>query len=80
MPRKPTRREQAHRLLDLVSRGPSFSGLAFTIDPDKPPQQVASEAVKRWLDSWVAPLCESLVPEYREALVKRLAAAAKKEG
>ena len=33
----------------------------------QPPEQIAMETMKLWLDSWVAPLVQELVPELRPA-------------
>jgi hypothetical protein len=62
-----TRKDKAAELLRLVTEGPCFSPLCFQgSDAGRPPHEVSTEATRRWLDSWVKPLVEELVPELRK--------------
>lgn len=54
-----TRAQRAKELIDLVSRGPSFSDsnvMEFT-------PAAAADCYRLWASMWVAPLLAQLVPE-----------------
>ena len=59
---RPTRKTRADELLRMLKRGPILNHI-ITSDPYTPAK--ASREVKAWLDTWITPLVQDLVPELK---------------
>lgn len=66
-----TRKQQARRLRQLLKDGPSLSAVWLTTDmTSEDVKRHYDEQVRRWLDSWIIPPVERLIPELKPKPVR----------